>query len=437
MSVLLILFYFLLGCEKETIEVVDPVEVPVVANIGGQRYVSPVGDDMNPGTYEKPWATWQRAFDMASPGDTIYIRGGVYYATRTVRFDPVDRGSNNGTENSPVHFFNYPGETPILDGSKKVEPSSGVAITRAEHLHLRGLTMRNNFQIRENESTSNIVVYKSSNIILENCTSHNSGRRGFHINTSDEIYVLNCDSYNNADSLWSGYAGGGGDGFLVWDDGKPDDVGKKVVLRNCRAWNNSDDGYDIETEGLIVVEGCWAIGNGYLDGDGMGFKFGLKDVQTEGVTKILTNCVSAFNTVNGYTTNDRNRVTNAMHIYNNVAYANGNAGYVIFATDESESRELERIFRNNVSYGNGRAIWSANAGYTHSHNSWDSNLQLSDGDFLSLDPSDITGNRLADGSLVELPFLRLTENSDLIDAGINVGLPHEGKAPDLGPWEFK
>lgn len=440
MSVILILVYLLIGCTKELVEIDDSgeFEVPEVPNIGGQRYVSTDGSDMNPGTYEKPWATWQRAMDMASPGDTVYIRGGIYYNMGTVWHNSGDYDQENGTASSPIHFFAYPGETPILDGIKKKKPSAGLIFLGAEHIHLRGLTVRNNLEIEENyKFASNITVSKSSNIIVENCTSYNSGRRGFYVYRSDEVYLLNCDSYNNCDSLDTSYRGGGGDGFLVWDSGVSEDIGRKVVLRNCRAWNNSDDGYDIETEGLIVVEGCWALSNGYLDGDGMGFKFGLKDIQTEGVTKILTNCVSAFNKVNGFTTNDRNAVTNPSHIYNNVSYGNGHSGFMVFETSESDSRELQRIYRNNISYKNPNDIRALDAHYTHSHNSWDSNVSLTDGDFVSLDSSGITAGRMPDGSIPYTPFLKLVNGSDLIDAGMDVGLEYSGKAPDLGTWEYE
>jgi hypothetical protein len=40
--------------------------------------------------------------------------------------------------------------------------------------------------------------------------------------------------------------------------------------------------------------------------------------------------------------------------------------------------------------------------------------------------------RLADGSLPFLDFLRLAPGSHLIDAGVDVGLPYNGVAPDLG-----
>ena len=56
-------------------------------------------------------------------------------------------------------------------------------------------------------------------------------------------------------------------------------------------------------------------------------------------------------------------------------------------------------------------------------------------DFQSLDASQMTLPRKADGSLPDITFMHLTSGSDLIDAGLNVGLPYNGAAPDLGAFE--
>ncbi|MCX7917164.1 MAG: DUF1565 domain-containing protein, partial [bacterium] len=41
-------------------------------------YVSPSGDDKNPGTKEKPFRTIQKAAGIVNPGDTIFILPGEY-----------------------------------------------------------------------------------------------------------------------------------------------------------------------------------------------------------------------------------------------------------------------------------------------------------------------------------------------------------------------
>ncbi|MEA3367046.1 MAG: right-handed parallel beta-helix repeat-containing protein [Planctomycetota bacterium] len=51
---------------------------------GKTYYVGPDGDDANPGTREKPFATIQHAADLAEPGDTIYLKNGTYRESVTV-----------------------------------------------------------------------------------------------------------------------------------------------------------------------------------------------------------------------------------------------------------------------------------------------------------------------------------------------------------------
>jgi hypothetical protein len=55
---------------------------------------------------------------------------------------------------------------------------------------------------------------------------------------------------------------------------------------------------------------------------------------------------------------------------------------------------------------------------------------------MSLDYSGAAGPRNADGSLPTINFLKLAAGSDLIDKGVNVGLPYNGTAPDLGAYEW-
>ena len=46
------------------------------------------------------------------------------------------------------------------------------------------------------------------------------------------------------------------------------------------------------------------------------------------------------------------------------------------------------------------------------------------------------GPRQSDGSLPDLDFLKLTENSQMIEKGIDVGLSYTGLAPDLGDYGY-
>jgi len=77
-------------------------------------YVSLQGNDSNPGTFYLPWRTIGKAAHMVEPGDSIYIRGGVYQ--EAVEF------SSSGTASAPIKILAYPGETPVLDGNNYTLP---------------------------------------------------------------------------------------------------------------------------------------------------------------------------------------------------------------------------------------------------------------------------------------------------------------------------
>jgi hypothetical protein len=80
---------------------------------------------------------------------------------------------------------------------------------------------------------------------------------------------------------------------------------------------------------------------------------------------------------------------------------------------------------------------TALAGTIEANNSWNLiTVTASITDFISLDENLAKAPRQADGSLPDNGFARLVAGSDLIDQGVDVGLPYCGAAPDLGAFEY-
>ncbi|HLO60114.1 MAG TPA: hypothetical protein VK179_15300, partial [Bacteroidales bacterium] len=152
-----LLFCCFISCRKEKNETDFYGNGPVS---GGDYYVATWGNDTNPGTFELPWGTWQKAFETAEAGDTVYFRGGVWYpkvaayGNNITMINPAYGNKNgvghNGTYQNPICFFNYPGEVPILDCSQidlsKQTFNSALDLEYANFLKFRGLTVRNVFQ---------------------------------------------------------------------------------------------------------------------------------------------------------------------------------------------------------------------------------------------------------------------------------------------------
>ncbi|WP_309111271.1 right-handed parallel beta-helix repeat-containing protein [Saccharothrix sp.] len=96
---------------------------PAAAAVQATYYVSPSGNDANPGTITAPFRTVQRARDVvrtvnsAMTGDIrVFLRGGTYPISTTIDFTPRDSGTNGHR----VLYSAHPGETPVLNAGVKV-----------------------------------------------------------------------------------------------------------------------------------------------------------------------------------------------------------------------------------------------------------------------------------------------------------------------------
>ena len=86
-------------------------------------YVSPNGNDQNPGTKEHPFRTIEKAREIVREindnmhGDiVVYLRGGVYEIDNTIEFTEEDSGTNGYR----VIYQAYSNETPIISGGTQV-----------------------------------------------------------------------------------------------------------------------------------------------------------------------------------------------------------------------------------------------------------------------------------------------------------------------------
>jgi len=85
------------------------VLLPSVAAHAATYYVTPAGNNSNPGTEDKPWRTITYAVATMVAGDTTYVRGGIYSTEGNIRF------KRTGTAAAPIKLLNYPGESPVID----------------------------------------------------------------------------------------------------------------------------------------------------------------------------------------------------------------------------------------------------------------------------------------------------------------------------------
>ncbi|WP_304942791.1 carbohydrate-binding protein [Vallitalea guaymasensis] len=105
--------------------VITPIsmEQAYAAGIQATFYVSPDGNDTNPGTESQPFATITKARDVIRTindnmtGDIIvYLREGKYYIEDTITFNESDSGTNG----YKIYYRNYNNEEPEIVGGQKI-----------------------------------------------------------------------------------------------------------------------------------------------------------------------------------------------------------------------------------------------------------------------------------------------------------------------------
>lgn len=390
-------------------------------NVNSQIFVSTTGLDTNSGSFESPYKTITKAISVAVPGDTIFVRSGVYNLTSTITIN----SSKSGMESKMYYLFGYQDERPLLDFSSLAVGSKGIRLN-ANYWYIKGFDVT--------KAGHNGLGITGSYNIIEHCSFFENRNTGLQLdNGASYNKIINCDSYYNYDDH---NQGADADGFAPKLT-----VGTGNYFYGCRAWVNSDDGWDGYLRGAnditTTLENCWTWGNGYTkDGydpgsqaNGNGFKMGGGDNSNNLQLMhhaILINCFAFNNKSKGF---DQNNNVGSMTIINGTAFGNKTSNYRI--TRQLNSGQT-LVVKNSLSF-NGKVELGSFA--NQERNSWHSQFSVTENDFISIYPSDVTKPRKPDGSLPDIDFMNLVQGSPLIDAGVDLGFPYKGNAPDLGAFE--
>lgn len=357
------------------------------------------------------------AISTAVSGETIYVRGGNYKFNSTIEIN------KSGASGDKISLLMYPGDTtrPKFDFSSMTENSFNRGMQlNGSYWYIKGIDVYG--------AGDNGMFIKGHNNIIEFCTFSENADTGLQIgNGGSNNTILNCDSFFNADSTLEN-----ADGFASKLDAG---TGNKFI--GCRAWQNLDDGWDGYLRGTdditTTYENCWAFKNGILKngtvglGDGNGFKTGGSDDKLLKHNTVYTNCIAAGNVYDGF---DHNSNRGDVTIYNCSLYSNGrniNFGSSNIANSLTIKNTISLSGKGNDSY---KAITT-----NITNNSWQNNLVADSLDFVSINIDILSSVRKADGSLPDVDFMKLVSGSDLVNAGISIGLPYNGSAPDLGAFE--
>lgn len=423
------------------------------ATIHSSYYISPSGNDATgDGSRERPFYSLQKAVDLVAPGDTIFMFGGVYQYNTRVTIKTV------GTPEENIWLRSMPGERAILDFSAMADADAnqGIRLT-GSYWHFYGFDIKgagdNGLLIERDKpsggdySTIKDSTHQAHHNIIEYCSFYENRDSGIQLkNLAAYNRIINCDSYYNRDA-----SDGDADGFAPKLT-----VGDSNYFYGCRAWQNSDDGFDLYLKATedgfpddmtTIIENCWVFSNGYLkdgspsSGNGNGFKLGGSGNKDQRHNVILRRCLSFENLQKGF---DQNSNMGNMTLINCTGFAHPyleNSSHFTYRIDGTTLPSGKQLV-----YVNCVAVWD---GITDRKKSaWapcemiggvsiTNNLQTSPSDYISIDTTGVRGPRKADGSLPDVNFMHIAPgNTRLIDTGTPWdGITYTGSAPDLGAFE--
>ena len=452
--------------------------------LGDVIWCAPDGNDaIADGTEEKPFFDVQKAIDLAQPGDRIWMKAGTYVYDKRININ--DR---NGEADKPIELFGYNGRA-VLDFSgmpyhkHSDNPYQGVRLT-SSYWHFYHIDIcnasDNGMLIERNKPTggsaSDIIArtQDAHDNLIEECDFYKNGDTGLQMkNLASFNRVINCDSYLNCDE-----DEGDADGFAPKIS-----VGDGNYFYGCRAYLNSDDGWDVffKKDGgfsdnvSIIMENCIAYRNGFLDmntiapnGNGNGFKCG----SNQGAMNVYLNrCLAIHNKAKGFDQNHNagdiimNNCTGmtlkslcgdksySYRIYEAIA-----SGHEVRLTnciaindnDATDKRDKNTGLPKPGEYGKYGSYGRFEVDETLE------GLTVTTCEFQKADPTqfvdvandaELVAPRNEDGSLPATTFAHLQQESALIDKGTPVAavnyrgidiaaLEFDGTAPDLGAYEY-
>ena len=245
------------------------------------HFIVPAGSDVaGDGSIDNPYETITKAQSVASAGDTVYLRGGTYTLDNShITYSYSLWDSVNRITKDRIRYAAYADEVPVFDFSAVKPEGRRVTafLVEADNCVFEGFEVVGVQVTIADEDTECFRIVGGNNNRFERLAMHDGMGIGWYLTRGGGNLVINCDAYNNKGL--NHHSHGNIDGFGA-HAGKTRDTGNAFI--GCRAWFNSDDGFDlINNDASVVISNCWAMYNGYdyaspstKIGNSTGFKAG-------------------------------------------------------------------------------------------------------------------------------------------------------------------
>ncbi|MBS0153951.1 MAG: right-handed parallel beta-helix repeat-containing protein [Nitrospira sp.] len=378
---------------------------------GASYYVAKTGNDSNPGTLSQPFESFAQGVSALEPGDTLYIRGGIYT-------EKLDLLKKTGVPGKQITIAAYPGDTVTLqpvgrtyaivprqldyvtfdgliwDGINMDRSGNGVygpRIIESKHTTFQNMEFKRIWGM--------IYISRSTHTIFRNCKIHDfltetgvPGTRymGIYAHDGTDLLIEGNDIYNNP-----------GGGMQIqpgpW---------RNVIIRNNRVHDNLTLSNQPAVGGILV----WAsLHSGGLITDAQIYNNVVYNNGLGAGRIVGKNYAPGINISNA---------TDGAKVWNNTVY--GNSGYGLSVQN---STTTNTVVQNNISFENtDGAVYNGGIGSVIDHN-------------LTTNPRFI--------NMAEFDF-RLQSNSPAIDRGValtevtmdilNIRRP-KGETHDIGAYE--
>lgn len=169
------------------------------ASAGNTYYIATNGSDSNPGTSAQPWGTFDKAWTVLAPGDTLVVRDGRYYQS----IDPAI----SGTSGSPIVIRAENDGGVILDGGGV---RSGIAIYSNPPATVSYITIEG-FRVENCGERPAVEVRSQDGTALSSQTHHivirRTGARGDAVSSNNPVWSIARTRDSLLEDVW-----GWGDG---------------------------------------------------------------------------------------------------------------------------------------------------------------------------------------------------------------------------------